>query len=234
MLGKFNDRYREELRDEQLSAMLREALADDPALSASAGRTNHIMRKILASGVMPIRRRLPWGVTLAWATGGLALAAVALLLTFTLLRFPAGNDMRLAKGLPAVTTPDTWPPANPPATRSGQLDVTRPDHQYVKARGGNRTPHEATEADNTAHQPTAITDTHSAEGDVDAGKVAAALCETGSTAYATGDYQTAYEAYQTAYQTAPTQNALMGSAKALEQLSDKTLQETATTDTTGS
>ena len=209
MFGKLNDRGAGDLRDAQLSALLREAFADAPALAESPGRTDHIMRKILSAGVMPMRRRLPWGLALAWASGGLALAGATLLLTVALLRAPANHGTLVASnpsGTPQTTT--VQPPVNPPVTPPAPTPVSDVAQHHVSSPVGTRVAHGTSERHQrmaAANVLPATTDT-----DDDAVKVAAALCETGSTAYSTGDYQTAYDAYEAAYQTSPTYGCLDG------------------------
>ncbi len=223
MLNKLCERNHTELHDPQLAALLREALADDPALAASPGRTNHIMRKVLSSGVVPARRYLPWG-TFAWATTGLATMAAVFLVAVGLLHLQPNHQRQIAK-IPQTTAALTGATSpNTPLPTTSQPDIPWLRLQIdtsVDISSGHDIP---AQSPLLANEPADVT-----VADATPVKIAIALGETGSMAYANGDYQDAYDAYEASYTATPTPHALMGSAKALEQLSDQSLREAETT-----
>lgn len=227
MLEKRYERYHEELRDPRLAALLRDALADDPALAASPGRTNHIMRKVLASGVMPVRRGLPWGV-MAWSTSGLATAAALLILAFGGLHLSARHPRAVV-----AIHPQTGVSVTQKNTSANSVSSPSDFSWFTHDTDTTIAQYPAGDAQ---QQPSLLADEPADTTPTDAApvQVAIALGETGSTAYATGDYQMAYEAYEASYAAAPTPHALMGSAKALEQLSDQSLQDGTSGESTGS
>lgn len=234
MLEQKYNSYDNDLRDTQLSALLREALADDPALAASPGRAEHIMRKILAVGVMPVRRSPRWGA-LAWASGWLAAATAALALVLTLgPQFaPAGNapeDAQQSAHAPAqLLTPSVPLPAIPATRNKENQPPEMPWYAQPSDEGQQNALADAAPRTDMPYprQPSISETAHPVT-------VASALSETGSTAYATGDYQTAYDAYEASYVAEPTPHALMGSAIALEQLSTQALHETSADHAAGS
>ena len=102
------DTYEDDLRDPGLAALLREAYADDPALEASPGRTERIMRLVLAEGhTRPAPRARVWA-PLAWAVGAVASAAAGVALII-MLATPHGAADLLASFKPAAPTPYVTP-----------------------------------------------------------------------------------------------------------------------------
>jgi len=232
-MNEHTDQFERELRDPALSALLREAFADDPALQSAPGRTERIMRKVMTSGVRPIRRGVNWGA-LGWATGAMATAAAAIAIAIGMLHPP--QDGQIANGNPPVTpaptpavihkdisnnqpivavTPDDvlptvneaprpkWEPIPEKRTVTPQLKSRVPEHTMVAT----------ADSANTAEEPENESPVH----------VAAALYSAGSAAQAAGDYQTAYQSYQASYDTMPTPDALLASSRALQQMAQQDL-----------
>lgn len=227
MLKNRSERYTEELRDPALSALLREALDDDAALLAAPGRTDRVMRKVLASGIRPPRRFSL--APLAWGAGAFAAAAAAVLLLFTVARLPL-PVMPSAPSAPSLVTmpapPNGRHPAVPPTRpriediavapapvviehpRTAWTPVAAPPHQPGAG------PRDRRPADRSTSNPAV------AEGRL---KVAASLIDAGKAALDAGDYETAYHAYQASYEVSPTPDALLASGAALEQLTEEAL-----------
>jgi hypothetical protein len=241
-----------ELRDPQLSALLRKTFADDPALLAAPGRTERIMRRVLASGVRPTPRKWSWA-PFAWATGSLATTAVAALLIMTLARVPmrygdqtiSPSKMTLAVVATGPSTSGETPsapeiangvapplPAPPPVVERPTVCWQRPAaHPRIRYTA----PTDAVTVASLASTPTspeAIAQTSPASPTQETTpaattenqtQVASALYDAGTAADTAGDYADAYQAYQASYEMLPMPDALLSSGKALEHLGDQAL-----------
>lgn len=219
-------RYTDDLKDPLLSALLKNALADDPAMLKSTGRSERIMRKVLASGVRPARRGFRWA-PFAWSTGALAAAAAMLMLAFGMA--PHGNQTdRVGNGNQAPITAKNVSPKQPTE------DAVLPDTDTKPM----KTPvvHEQSAPrwhDNTTRQndrvklpaPKPVIPSVIANASEAPVKVAAALSEAGKAASAAGDYQGAYESYQKSYELDPSPDTLLASGVALERLANQALSD---------
>jgi hypothetical protein len=201
------------LRDPMLTALLQDTFADDPALDEAPGRTEMIMRRLLAADARP--KPSPWRLW-GWATGAAAATAAAVLLVVTLLHTPTTN-------LPIATNPDT--PSAPP-----RQSVSAPTPRYeppALVRVPQERPHEnwnphATPAPGTvephrAPQPAPPAPTTP----VVSTTVASALYTTGEAAHAAGDFETAYDAYSASYEAAPNPQTLLAASEALLHMGDE-------------
>lgn len=208
----------DDLRDSVLTDLLREAYTDDPALAEAPGRSDRIMRAVMASGVRP---RFSWA-PLAWAAGTVATAAAAVVLAFSLqqpARLP--DDNRVAAPAPhveqttqaAVPTDDPVVAAQPkPAPLPTVTEQPRP--AWIAPRPTPKAVPAPPPTDATSPAP-ADEPTY----------MAADLYAAASTAHAAGDYETAYAAYQASYEMVPTPDALLASAAMLQRMAEE---ETAT------
>jgi outer membrane biosynthesis protein TonB len=202
----------DELRDPLLSALLRDAYAEDPALEEAPGRTERIMRHVLAGGVRPVRS--PW-IAWGWATGMAAAAAVVVVLTLTMLQGPKPPRLVENHNVPAPTpqvvpappeSPDVTPAPLPPrelvnVPQEQPRTPWQPRPDAPKTPDTPKSPAPAPAA--PAPSPTVV---------------AAALYTAGSTAHTVGDYETAYEAYSASYETVPNPQTLLAASDALLQL----------------
>ncbi|MHB9134485.1 MAG: hypothetical protein ACYDBB_25720 [Armatimonadota bacterium] len=211
------DQFEKELHDPALTSLLRDAFDGDPALAESHGRSERIMRKVLASGIRPARPAVRWA-PLAWAFGASAAAAgLVLALVLGLLQSPRGpgnlvdnhvapqqrqeqqvNPKQLADRhlpVPEERQHDGWQNPAPEGSVVQNPDDILPKHP---------------DDDTQENKPTE-------ENPV---RVAEALYAAGDAANAVGDYETAFEAYQASYEAMPTPDAILSSAKMLEHLAD--------------
>lgn len=241
LTNKNDERYTRDLRDPDLAMLLRDAYADDPALKEAPGRSERIMRTVLASGVRSAPRGFRWA-PLAWATGSLATAAAALALMFMFMepfghhQAPAGpvanhsgpSIPRVADNLPTVpdkkNTGDT--PA-PPKVDNKQTTVWIADKPQPPTNQERQVPpHQQPQPPINDNELTVAKnpETPSAAPHEDATQVAAALYDAGSAAYAAGDYESAYNAYKASYDITPTPDTLLATGRALEQLANDELE----------
>lgn len=223
MMTRQSGNQHDDLRDPGLAALLREAYADDPALQEAPGRTDRIMRAVMASGVRP---KVTW-MPFAWAGGLAATAAVAVMLALGM-QHPTTPTQRIATVTPP-TTVQTAPPVTPSPTTASTVQRTPPVAVATtavpavreKAHGAWITP---AHAKRTPPSPTIVAHAPAAAAtpveDTSNG-TAADLYAAGSTAHAAGDYETAYAAYQASYAMVPTPDALLASAEAMSQLADE-------------
>lgn len=188
-----------ELRDPQLTALLRETFANDPALEDAPGRAERIMRRLLASGVRPAPA--PWRIW-AWASGFAATAAVTALLVLVVLHAPPPQHSVTKPAPIAVLPVQPVPPAVIPEHNNGpreRLHTPRPPRSNpVMARNPQPPTHLA------APEPNNGTVT-----------VASALYTAGATAHAAGDFATAYDAYSASYEASPNPETLLAASDAL-------------------
>ena len=196
------------------------------------------MRKILSTGGVTIQRRRSLGVRAIWLSAALASATTMLLLIFVpkaisknnqsnYLRFGSGNIYSSTIDLPQIghfsTSGGTYTAASP---LTAEHNSSRPGSNSDNQDNSSAT------ADSARHiVPMQRETTSAVDTEVNSSSSSALiLCETGTAAYATGDYQTAYDAYEASYAVVPTPHALIGSAKALEQLSKQLLKDTTSED----
>ena len=202
-----NQQLNDELRDPMLSALLREAYADDPALAPAPGRSDRIMRKIMTSGVRPAPH-YRW-TPFAWAGGALATAALLLLLLLGGGKPDRDAIVHLPKDKAPIAIPVVPPDMEPgiasnhpapvpekvPAVRSQAPRQPRlprlPRQEQVAVRSNDTT-------------------------------VAAAYLAMAESATQMGDHEAAYEMYNAAYEVEPSSVTLMASANALERQANET------------
>ncbi|MHB9023937.1 MAG: tetratricopeptide repeat protein [Armatimonadota bacterium] len=219
------DRYETELRDPALTALLRETFADDPALAESPGRSERIMRRILASDKRPARSRAFWA-PFGWAAGAVGLAALAIAFALGFLHLPQGGQIArdpkvVPQPAPQVVVDNT--PVNekiePINDNEPVVTPTTPDRPQRIATEKRRTTrlHPVSPEKRAPERPVV---TAAAEGSE---HVAATLYSAGVAAQSTGDNESALEAYQASYDTVPTPEALLASARILESMGEETL-----------
>lgn len=202
-----------ELRDPMLTALLQDAYSDDPALAEAPGRTEMIMRRLLAAGVQP--KPSPWRVW-GWAVGFAATAAVVLVFAMVLLHAPKPQQWANNNNPPQPVAP-RHQPAPAPHDERPQL-AKEPTFNAPRERGHD------------AWNPRATVNTFGAEPraprpapeprrqpspPITSTVVASALYTTGETAHAAGDFATAYEAYSASYEAAPNPQTLLAASDAL-------------------
>ncbi|HEX2948102.1 MAG TPA: hypothetical protein VHV83_00790 [Armatimonadota bacterium] len=243
MLKDRSDQYREELRDPVLSALLHEAFENEADELTSPGRSERIMRKVLASGVYSAPRRSRWSPWV-WATGSLATTAAAVVILLGTLHSPllqqgqnvdtaapkvAEQTMPAAVPLKESSTPrhmavtyvkekpaESWTETTQPRQKVSHQNQILPRKNAGIAQGIS-IPHDGEIAKVPTVKPNAETPAASTH------QVAAALYNAGSAAHAVGDYATAYSAYQASYELEPTPDALLASGTALEHIANDEL-----------
>jgi len=232
------NRYEEELRDPALSAVLQETFANDPALADAPGRTERVMRMVLATHVKPTRRPAVWA-PFAWTAAASATAMLVVALAIWMVRLPSGwhtQDQRLiaqlrneaAKG----ATKHPMVIAHLPQFVAGETPATADNSDTAQAAINLDEPEQPAPAwQPVPPQPKTPA---VAEAPHDVAKVAAALYDAGSTAHAAGDLHAAYSAYQASYAAVPTTDALLASSDALGRLADEALNTDDDTATDGS
>jgi hypothetical protein len=204
-----------ELRDPALAALLQETFRDDPALAPAPGRTERIMRAVLAPGKR--RQAHPFWASLAWGFGATATAALLLALIIGLGK--PGEQMveqrpiqsnRPQEQAPIFTVPSTddiaiVPDSTllPPKQEAIPAPVPKPEE---------KTPAPWTPPPGEQHEAPAMVPPAPDQQEV---IVASALYEAGATAYSTGDYETAYLAFQDSYDTVPTPEAALSTGNVL-------------------
>ena len=221
--------HERDLHDPALSALLQDSFAHDPALIASPGRTERIMRVVLTASR---RRRWAGWLSIGWTAGAAATAAAMLLLIVGLARTP------LVEMTPIATTPIIAPtpparqavaPAVPPSILDAQLPPPSASRNEPAWEWTSPTPTIKEQSappwvkseDEIAVQPSAKTSPEIAE-DHSAG-AAAALNTAGAAAYAAGDYESAYQAYAASYETLPMPDTILRSGQALQRLAQEEL-----------
>lgn len=231
MLKHDTERYSTELKDPMLSALLREALSDDPVLHDAPGRTDRIMRKVMASGVRPVRR-FGWA-PLGWAAGSFATAIAALYLLFTLAHLPLPTVAPQSvpptvadnvTPVPSAPMTDNFAPNLPvvpvvtPRVPSGTPEVPRTSE---RARRTWPTPIQRPDVTIARDIPPSVQPATTAESQA---QVVSALNSAGATASDLGDYATAYHAYAASYDVTPTPDALLASGTALQLLAEEAME----------
>jgi len=213
-----------EFRDPALAALLQETFQDDPALAPAPGRTERIMRAVLASEKR--KPAAPFWASLIWGFGATAAAAliIALMLGLGGMWKPSGNPDQYANGKGAVKQVQ-------PKQDTPDFKIPKPD-EIANLAGIGNTPKQPTATmpdpdlkvpERPHHDPTpplpkapvtpkSIVPPAPSKDEV---VVAAALYQAGTTAYHTGDYETAYQAFQDSYDTVPTPEAALSSGKVL-------------------
>lgn len=217
------------LRDPALTAILKTTFADDPALAESPGRTERIMRLVLAAGAPPVRRRVNWA-PLGWICAAAGAATLVMALAIGLVRLPAGwgpemqNTVATAEHATATTptaplAPSTASPdvsgvniaANPsPAVLVPKQEIAAPSADWQPLNGATAPEHNPAQ-----------------EQEQEQLEMADSLYDAGATAHAAGDLQTAYDAYQASYDANPTVHALMAASETLGNLADDELADDA-------
>jgi hypothetical protein len=206
------DRYTDELRDPALAALLRETYAGDPALEASPGRTERIMRQVLAAAEsQPRPARSPWLVW-GWATGAVAAAALVAVLAVSLFHAPAPQVATVPTHgtvAPAHVVPlPVTPPRTPIAKAPVVVPAPQPAVHEPMPSPAPATPREQRPTNKTTRPAPAAPAQTSTE-------VAVALYTAGKTANDAGDYQGAYQAYQASYDAVPNPQTLLAASDAL-------------------
>lgn len=213
-----------ELRDPALAALLQETFQDDPALAPAPGRTERIMRAVLASEKR--KPAAPFWASLIWGFG--ATTAAALLLALLLGLGGMWKPAKVAsKGNPPVVAPNPQQQDAPPfkvqdlahiakignsATEPAVRNLPDPDLKFQEREHQHKGPQP---------EPTVVQMPKPTKSFVppapskDEVVVATALYEAGTTAYHTGDYETAYQAFQDSYDTVPTPEAALSTGKVL-------------------
>lgn len=196
------------LKDPALSALLRDALSHDKALSDAPGRTDRIMRKVMAVAMRPTAQPRRWGL-LTWVGGSFATAAIVVALTINLALYtmpkpmmPPGGDHTpiVIKPTNGRDIPGSRQPAVPPITvavTATVIENTLPKTSGLKLTP--KTPNVPVESDSPV-------------------QVANVLYDAGTAASYAGDYQTAYSAYEASYKINQSPDALIASGNALEEL----------------
>jgi hypothetical protein len=222
--------YERDLLAPSLSAMLREAYADDPALAPAPGRTERIMRAVKATG-----RR---GVNMIWASfiWGAGATATAVLVIALMLGM---SQVHVGKSGPEVADNDQK--VKPRHKVQQQDNTTESQWQNLVAEHNNAVPPPIKKEqkqppikkftdrqqpawtempkDNPREEPKENIPVH----DQDEVVVAAALYNVGTTSYHYGDYESAYTAFQDSYETMPTPEAALSTGNALEQMAREAL-----------
>lgn len=206
------------LKDAGLSALLRDAYAGDPALEPAPGRTERIMRSVLASvpPAKPARSAGFWSV-FAWSSGALAAAAlvVALIVGFGLKKNTemfANNTKPHSnvqpKEQPPISLPrlkdiaqqPNGPTPEPNPQREQQWQTPQPRREQQPRNWRNEQP-AARERETPPSSEQVM--------------VASALYSVGKDAYNSGEYETAYQAFRGSYDAAPTPDALLNAGNVL-------------------
>ena len=234
MLNKRTNRYCEDLQDPALSALLLEAMADDPALIDAPGRADRIMRKVLASGVQPAPHGFRW-IPFAWTSGTLAAATALVFLAFGLARLPQGAAP--TPPAPIVAQRTASPVASMPAVTPAMTATPVPDEETPDRWQSLRqdTPVRQTAAPVTSVKTTRVAREETPVRETPAdnpAQIADTLYAAGEAADAVGDHETAFANYQAAYEISPTPDSLLASGNALEQLNQE--DDTSGTDTSSS
>lgn len=214
--------FSSELRDPALTQMLQDTFADDPALHEAPGRTERIMRAVLAHRERRRAFNFNWAVSLGWSCGAVVAAVLMVILIL-------GGDPR--QTISSLTTPTpvihpTYevaheiPKAAPRRVSAAPAPLPEPVIAW-------KAPQPATSERNAvlhnvvtrtpAPKPTPApaTDAHT--------DTAAALFAAGNAAYAAGDFENAYDAYQASYETIPTPEAILGTGQVLQELASREL-----------
>ncbi len=241
------EQYARALRDPALSAILKATFAGDTALAPSPGRTERIMRQVLASGITPRRHTFNWA-PFAWTVAAAGAALLVMALSIRLVRLPAGWGPEMQTTVAQLQTPPalhpqnsvTPPPATtiptqdkfadtPPATAdanananadvdaNADIDTAPPVVPAWKAPAP-----EAQQPSETAALP-AEEQNSPEQNQTEIASLAATLYDAGSTAHDAGDLPTAYAAYQASYDTLPMPDSLMATSDVLGRLADDEL-----------
>lgn len=213
--------FSSELRDPALTQLLQNTFAEDPALQEAPGRTERIMRTVLAHREHRRAINFGWAVSLGWSCG--AVAAASLMVVLILGGDPRQTVSSLTKPAPIVQpTYDVAQQAPKTAPRRHTAPVSLPEPVIAWkapqpiAPERDATPHVAV-SHKPAPAPIIATKT---ENHTD---TAAALFAAGNAAYAAGDFENAYDAYQASYETIPTPEAILGTGQVLQELASREL-----------
>jgi len=217
-----------ELRDPALAALLRDSYQDDPALEPAPGRTERIMRTVLASA--PRRQAHPFWASLAWGFGA---AAMAILLLALIIGFgQPGQKVVKHEPVPPIHRQPQAPKFDmPDIDEYADLDKTQlpqPARNVIPEAlpKPEEKPPTAWQPASPRQEPVVVPPAPDRQEVV----VAAALYEAGATAYSTGDYESAYMAFQDSYDTVPTPEAALSTGNALMRMAREEL-ATADSDT---
>lgn len=201
-----NKKPDDNLADPLLSALLREAFADDPELAPSPGRHDRIMRKIMSSGVRPVTR--PRWTPFAWVAGACAAAALLLLLL--------GGGKEEQPNVVINPKPAVQEEIIPEAPKNS-IALTPDNANTVVPTPAKKLPVRIVKN----HQHTIVRDI-AVKRDVKTHEMAHAYLAIADSAVQMGDYATAYDAYNAAYKVEPSSVTLMASANALERMVEET------------
>lgn len=216
------DHDQDALRDPLLSALLREAYADDPALAPAPGRTERIMRGVLTAH----RSRREWGgwSLIGWSFGATAMAAAVIAMMIMMAQPRQDIAEAIARDAHRIAVN---PPPNRQTSGTTQLEDIAAPFNVVKPLPTQdvpvtpRTP-DAPEKPMNNWQPTPRPAPASVPREQPV-TVAASLYAAGTAAYASGEYEAAYEAYQDSYDTVPTPEAILSSGLVLQRLAQEAL-----------
>jgi|GEM_PF-2113396 len=200
-----------ELRDPALVTLLRESYRDDPALDPAPGRTERIMRAVMATA--PRRQAHPFWASLAWGFGA---AAMAILLLGLIIGFGRPGEKIVHRGPDPLIKPEQQKPdfklpdidqvangTQPPRPKQAVIPDLAPKPEEKEP--------EPWPAPARQEEPVTVPPAPDQQEVV----VAAALYEAGAAAYSTGDYESAYQAFQESYDTVPTPDAALSTGNAL-------------------
>lgn len=196
------------LKDPALSALLRDALSHDKALSDAPGRTDRIMRKVMAVAMRPTAQPRRWNL-FAWVGGSFATAAIVVALTINLALYTMPKPMMPPGG---DHTAITIKPTN-----EREIPGSRPSNEKPRTIATTPPAKENTVPETSGLQLTPKTTNVPVESDSPV-QVANALYDAGTAASYAGDYQTAYSAYEASYKINQSPDALIASGNALEEL----------------
>ncbi|MHB0939528.1 MAG: hypothetical protein ACYC6A_24295 [Armatimonadota bacterium] len=227
-----NSTEERELLDPALSALLQETFRDDPALEPAPGRTERIMRTVLAAEKR--KPAAPFWASLVWGFGATATAALLLALLLGLGGMWKPAEMAGVDRKPVVT-PDQKQQQAPvfkvddithiakgignPAPEPAHRNMPDPDLKFEEREHRNNiVPRQEPNVPQTPKTP--VVPPAPSKDEV---VVAAVLYEAGTTAYHTGDYETAYQAFHDSYDTVPTPEAALSTGKVLLDLARQEL-----------
>lgn len=212
-----------ELRDPTLTALLQEAFRDDPALEPAPGRTERIMRTVLAAE----RRKpaAPFWSSLFWGAGATATAGLLLALMLGLggMWKPDSRDVvkvddpqkpvQQKQVAPPVKVEDVASLVNGASgktpSQSARSTPQDPELTFTEREHRQVVPQPQQTVEET---PTSVIPPAPSQEEV---IVATALYKAGDTAYHTGDYEAAYQAFQDSYDAVPTPEAALSTSKVL-------------------
>ncbi len=117
-----NEKYERELRDPALAALLKAAFTEDAALADAPGRTERIMRQVLASGCHPARRPSTWA-PLGGVVAAAAAAVLVMILSITLVRLPAGWEPQMQHTIARLGPTQPATPVTPAAPQPEETEI---------------------------------------------------------------------------------------------------------------